>query len=99
MGNVRISVSELPHLGAEYSDATASYRVYVAVLDSRSRTLRAGAKAGALQVRFNGLNTRILPQRPDFMKSLDVDHSHDGEVMIAYAMNGMPLPLLNGRCG
>jgi DMSO/TMAO reductase YedYZ molybdopterin-dependent catalytic subunit len=30
------------------------------------------------------------------VKSLDVDHSHDGEVMIAYAMNGMPLPLLNG---
>jgi DMSO/TMAO reductase YedYZ molybdopterin-dependent catalytic subunit len=57
---------------------------------------RAGVKAGALQVRFNGLDTGILPQTPDFMKSLDVDHSRDGEVMIAYAMNGKPLPLLNG---
>ena len=57
---------------------------------------RAGVKAGALQVRFNGLDTGILPQTPDFMKSLDVDHSLDGEVMIAYAMNGKPLPLLNG---
>jgi DMSO/TMAO reductase YedYZ molybdopterin-dependent catalytic subunit len=57
---------------------------------------RAGVKAGALQVRFNGLDTGILPQTPDFMKSLDVDHSLDGEVMIAYAMNGDPLPLLNG---
>jgi DMSO/TMAO reductase YedYZ molybdopterin-dependent catalytic subunit len=38
----------------------------------------------------------MLPQTPDFMKSLDVDHSRDGEVMIAYAMNGKPLPLLNG---
>ena len=66
------------------------------MLDLRSRTLRAGVKAGALQVRFNGLDTGILPQTPDFMKSLDVDHSHDGEVMIAYAMNGMTLPLLNG---
>ena len=57
---------------------------------------RAGVKAGALQVRFNGLDTGILPQTPDFMKSLDVDHSRGGEVMIAYAMNGKPLPLLNG---
>jgi DMSO/TMAO reductase YedYZ molybdopterin-dependent catalytic subunit len=56
----------------------------------------AGVKAGALQVRFNGLDTGILPQTPDFMKSLDVDHSLDGEVMVAYAMNGKPLPLLNG---
>jgi DMSO/TMAO reductase YedYZ molybdopterin-dependent catalytic subunit len=57
---------------------------------------RAGVRAGALQVRFNGLDTGILPQTPDFMKSLDVDHAIDGEVMIAYAMNGKPLPLLNG---
>ena len=57
---------------------------------------RAGVKTGALQVRFNGLDTGILPQTPDFMKSLDVDHSLDGEVMVAYAMNGKPLPLLNG---
>src|SRR6202790_5241192 len=33
---------------------------------------------------------------PDFMKSLDLDHARDGEVMIAYAMNGEQLPLLNG---
>jgi DMSO/TMAO reductase YedYZ molybdopterin-dependent catalytic subunit len=57
---------------------------------------RAGVKGGALQVRFNGLDTGILSQTPDFMKSLDVDHSLDGEVMVAYAMNGKPLPLLNG---
>ena len=57
---------------------------------------RAGVKTGALQVRFNGLDTGIVPQTPDFMKSLGVDHSRDGEVMIAYAMNGKPLPLLNG---
>ena len=57
---------------------------------------RAGVRAGALQVRFKGLDTGILPQTPDFVKSLDVDHSLDGEVMVAYAMNGKPLPLLNG---
>jgi DMSO/TMAO reductase YedYZ molybdopterin-dependent catalytic subunit len=57
---------------------------------------RAGVEAGAQQVRFNGLDTGILPQTPDFMKSLAIDHARDGEVMIAYAMNGEQLPLLNG---
>jgi hypothetical protein len=57
---------------------------------------RAGVKTGALQVRFNGLDTGVTPQTPDFMKSLAIDHARDGEVMIAYAMNGEPLPLLNG---
>ena len=57
---------------------------------------RAGVKAGALQVRFNGLDTGVIPQTPDFMKSIAIDHARDGEVMIAYAMNGEALPLLNG---
>ena len=30
------------------------------------------------------------------MKSLDIDHARDGEVMIAYAMNGEQLPVVNG---
>jgi DMSO/TMAO reductase YedYZ molybdopterin-dependent catalytic subunit len=57
---------------------------------------RAGVSVGAMQVRFNGLDTGILRQTPDFMKSLTIDHARDGEVMIAYAMNGEQLPLLNG---
>jgi DMSO/TMAO reductase YedYZ molybdopterin-dependent catalytic subunit len=57
---------------------------------------RAGVKAGALHVRFNGLDAGVMPQTPDFMKSVTIDHARDGEVMIAYAMNGEPLPLLNG---
>jgi DMSO/TMAO reductase YedYZ molybdopterin-dependent catalytic subunit len=57
---------------------------------------RAGVKAGAVQVRFNGMDQPVLPDAPKFMKSLAIDHAGDGEVMIAYAMNGEPLPLLNG---
>lgn len=57
---------------------------------------RAGVKADAVQVRFKGMDTGLLAQTPDFLKSLSIDHSRDGEVMIAYAMNGEPLPLLNG---
>jgi DMSO/TMAO reductase YedYZ molybdopterin-dependent catalytic subunit len=57
---------------------------------------KVGVKAGAVQVRFNGLDTPVVADGPDFVKSLAVDHAQDGEVMIAYAMNGAPLPLLNG---
>jgi len=56
----------------------------------------AGIAAGTVQVRFKGLESGVIPQTPHFMKSLAIDHARDGEVMIAYAMNGAPLPLLNG---
>ncbi len=57
---------------------------------------RAGVKAGAVAVRFDGLDEPVVPDAPDFKKSLLIDHARDGEVMIAYAMNGEQLPLLNG---
>ncbi|WP_267221214.1 molybdopterin-dependent oxidoreductase [Dyella silvae] len=57
---------------------------------------RAGVDAGAVQVRFNGLDSGVVPATPDFIKSLDIDHARDGEVMVAYGMNGEQLPLLNG---
>ena len=57
---------------------------------------RAGVKANAVQVRFNGLDEPVVAEAPDFLKSLNIDHARDGEVMIAYAMNGEQLPLLNG---
>jgi hypothetical protein len=57
---------------------------------------RAGIKAGAVQVRFHGLDNPVVVDAPKYMKPLDIDHARDGEVMIAYAMNGQPLPLLNG---
>lgn len=57
---------------------------------------KAGLAAGARQVTFNGLDGPLLPQTPDFVKALDVDHARDGEVMLAYEMNGEDLPWLNG---
>ena len=57
---------------------------------------KAGIKSGAVQVQFNGLDEGVLPETPDFLKSLDIDHARDGEVMIAYQMNGAQLPMLNG---
>jgi DMSO/TMAO reductase YedYZ molybdopterin-dependent catalytic subunit len=57
---------------------------------------KAGVKPGAVQVRFKGLDEPVVADAPHFMKSLDIDHARDGEVMIAYAMNGEQLPLVNG---
>jgi DMSO/TMAO reductase YedYZ molybdopterin-dependent catalytic subunit len=57
---------------------------------------RAGVRAGAVQVTFNGLDNPPIDAIPDFVKALDLDHARDGEVMVAYAMNGKDLPFLNG---
>ncbi len=57
---------------------------------------KAGVKAGALQVRLRGLEQPTVSDAPHFLKSLDIDHARDGDVMIAYAMNGEQMPLLNG---
>lgn len=57
---------------------------------------KAGVQAGSRQVTFNGLDGPVVPETPDFVKALDIDHARNGEVMIAYSMNGADLPYLNG---
>ncbi len=56
----------------------------------------AGLKPGAVDVTFQGMDKPTLPSTPAFIKSLDIAHANDGEVMIAYEMNGAPIPMLNG---
>ncbi|MEL6062200.1 MULTISPECIES: SorA family sulfite dehydrogenase catalytic subunit [unclassified Methylobacterium] len=62
----------------------------------RSVLDKAGVKAGAVQVSFGGLDGPVLPETPDFAKALPLDHARDGEVMLAWGMNGQDLPWLNG---
>jgi DMSO/TMAO reductase YedYZ molybdopterin-dependent catalytic subunit len=57
---------------------------------------KAGVQAGAVQVSLQGLDQPVVPETPAFVKALDLDHALDGEVMVAYAMNGEDLPWLNG---
>lgn len=57
---------------------------------------KAGVRAGARQVTFNGLDNPPVDGVPDFVKALDIDHAADGDVMVAFAMNGQDLPFLNG---
>jgi DMSO/TMAO reductase YedYZ molybdopterin-dependent catalytic subunit len=56
----------------------------------------ANVQQGARQVTFNGMDGPVSDKTPDFVKALDIDHAADGEVMLAYGMNGEDLPVLNG---
>ena len=57
---------------------------------------QAGVRHDAKQVVFGGMDGPVSDKTPDFAKALDVDHARDGEVMLAYLMNGRDLPFLNG---
>lgn len=57
---------------------------------------KAGVKLGSLQVSFDGLDRPVIEKTPDFIKALPLDHALDGEIVVAYEMNGEPLPFLNG---
>src|SRR5262249_49856617 len=59
----------------------------------------AGMKSGSVQVQFQGLDQGQGPEGMGsraFLKSLDLDNPVIDECLIAYAMNGEPLPMLNG---
>jgi sulfite dehydrogenase len=58
---------------------------------------KAGLGAGAKQVQFRGLDGPVFPETPAFMKSLDVGMATSNpDIIVAYEMNGAPMPLLNG---
>ncbi len=56
---------------------------------------KAGLTDSAVQIRFRGLEQPLLDTTPPFIKALSTDDL-DANMLIAYEMNGEPLPLLNG---
>jgi DMSO/TMAO reductase YedYZ molybdopterin-dependent catalytic subunit len=57
----------------------------------------AGIKPGAVDMSFNGLDRPVVSTIPDFVKSLAASRvMDDPNVLVAYQMNGEPLPMLNG---
>jgi sulfite dehydrogenase len=57
----------------------------------------AGIKQGAADVSFKGLDRPVVSTVPDFVKSLSASRiMDDPHVIVAYQMNGRPLPMLNG---
>jgi DMSO/TMAO reductase YedYZ molybdopterin-dependent catalytic subunit len=57
---------------------------------------KAGVAADALEVVFNGADMPLLPGTPDFVKSLPIDRALDESTLVAFEMNGQPLPHWNG---
>ncbi|MEQ1859865.1 MAG: molybdopterin-dependent oxidoreductase [Chthoniobacteraceae bacterium] len=57
---------------------------------------KAGLAPEAKQVLLNGLDAPPAPTVPDFIKAIDVGQALDPDLLLAYEMNGEPLPWLNG---
>ncbi|TAD76304.1 MAG: oxidase [Sphingomonadales bacterium] len=57
---------------------------------------RAGLAPGAKRVRFAGLDVPLTDGAPQFIKSIPLDIALRDDVLVAWGMNGEPLPLLHG---
>ena len=57
---------------------------------------KAGLRKEAVEIVFDGADGPVLNKTPDFIKSLPVWKALDENTLIAYAMNGAPLPHWNG---
>jgi len=57
---------------------------------------KVGIKPEAVELFFQGADRPVAPGTPEFIKSLPVAKGNDENVLIAYEMNGAPLPHFNG---
>ncbi len=57
---------------------------------------KAGVGEGAARVRFAGLDVPMTDDAPQFIKSIPIDIAMRDDVLVAWGMNGEPLPLLHG---
>jgi len=57
---------------------------------------RAGVKKEAIEVAFNGADSAPIEATPDFVKSIPAEVAMDENTLVAWEMNGKPLPHLNG---
>jgi len=57
---------------------------------------KAGLKKEAIEVAFDGADGPVVDKTPDFIKSIPAWKAIEETTLIAYEMNGQPLPHLNG---
>jgi DMSO/TMAO reductase YedYZ molybdopterin-dependent catalytic subunit len=57
---------------------------------------RAGLRKEAVEIAFNGADSPPLEVTPDFVKSIPAWKALDENTLVAYEMNGAPLPHWNG---
>ncbi len=57
---------------------------------------KAGVSADAKFVRVKGLDNPLAEEAPHFAKSIPIDVARRNDTIVAFAMNGQAMPLLNG---
>ena len=57
---------------------------------------KVGVKTEAIEIGLNGADGPAIDKTPDFIKSIPVWKAMDPDTIVAYEMNGAPLPHLNG---
>jgi DMSO/TMAO reductase YedYZ molybdopterin-dependent catalytic subunit len=57
---------------------------------------KAGLQKECIEVAFNGADGPVVDKTPDFIKSIPTWKAIDSDTILAYEMNGQPLPHLNG---
>lgn len=57
---------------------------------------KVGLKKEAIEIAFNGADGPVVDKTPDFIKSIPAWKAIDESTIVAYEMNGQPLPHFNG---
>jgi DMSO/TMAO reductase YedYZ molybdopterin-dependent catalytic subunit len=57
---------------------------------------KVGIKKEVIEIVFNGADGPIVDKTPDFIKSIPIWKAMDENTLVAYEMNGQPLPHFNG---
>lgn len=85
-----------PHIpGVEWADGAMGNALWKGVR-LRDVLNKARLKPNALEVVLDGADKGVLEPTPDFIKSLPLPKALDENTLIAFEMNGEPLPRWNG---
>ena len=57
---------------------------------------KVGVKADAIEIGLDGADGPIVDKTPDFIKSIPIWKAMDADTIVAYEMNGQPLPHFHG---
>jgi DMSO/TMAO reductase YedYZ molybdopterin-dependent catalytic subunit len=81
--------------GVQWGNGAMGHAIWTGVR-LRDVLRKCDVQAGALEVVLDGADSALLPQTPDFQKSLPIERALDENTLIAFEMNGRPLPHFNG---
>jgi sulfite dehydrogenase len=81
--------------GVQWADGAMGNAIWTGVR-LRDVLAHCDLQANAVEIVLDGADGPLLPQTPDFRKSLPVERALDDSTLIAFEMNGSPLPHFNG---